>query len=66
MEAIFAILVSATKKERAYLNYPEVHNGVEADLRVCPSLLPVDLYISGCPPHSLTILDGMLRLLGRL
>lgn len=30
------------------------------------SLLPVDLYIPGCPPHPLTILDGLLRLLGRL
>jgi Ni,Fe-hydrogenase III small subunit/Pyruvate/2-oxoacid:ferredoxin oxidoreductase delta subunit len=30
------------------------------------SLLPVDLYIPGCPPHPLTILDGLLRLLGRI
>lgn len=32
----------------------------------CDSLLPVDLYIPGWPPHPLTILDGLLRLLGRL
>jgi Ni,Fe-hydrogenase III small subunit len=38
---------------------PEVHDG-------CGSLLPVDLYIPGCPPHPITILDGLLRLLGRL
>jgi len=37
----------------------EVHNGVDG-------LVPVDLYVPGCPPHPLTILDGLLRLLGRL
>ena len=37
----------------------EVRNGATA-------LLPVDLFIPGCPPHPITILDGLLRLLGRL
>jgi Ni,Fe-hydrogenase III small subunit/ferredoxin len=38
---------------------PEVHNGIG-------DLLPVDLYIPGCPPHPYTVLDGLLRMLGRL
>lgn len=42
-----------------YADNPEQHNGVT-------DLLPIDLYIPGCPPHPFTILDGLLRLLGRL
>lgn len=42
-----------------FVDNPEVHNG-------CGALVPVDLFIPGCPPHPLTILDGLLRLLGRL
>ena len=42
-----------------YIDHKEVHNGAE-------SVVPVDLYIPGCPPHPLTILDGLLRLLGKL
>jgi Ni,Fe-hydrogenase III small subunit len=38
---------------------PAVGNGVPDDL-------PVDLWVPGCPPHPLTTLDGLLRLLGRM
>lgn len=37
----------------------EVLDGVPPDI-------PVDLWIAGCPPHPFTVLDGVLRLLGRL
>lgn len=42
-----------------FCHSPEAHQGVG-------DLLPVDLYIPGCPPHPYTALDGLLRLLGRI
>src|SRR5260370_37578957 len=42
-----------------YINHSEVSSGAD-------SVVPVDLYVPGCPPHPLTILDGLLRLLGRI
>ncbi len=42
-----------------FVDHPEVNNGVD-------SVLPVDLYIPGCPPHPITILDGLLRFLKRI
>lgn len=38
---------------------PEVADGVG-------NLLPVDLWVPGCPPHPFTVLDGLLRLLGAI
>jgi Ni,Fe-hydrogenase III small subunit/Pyruvate/2-oxoacid:ferredoxin oxidoreductase delta subunit len=42
-----------------YAGHAETHGGVS-------SLLPVDLFIPGCPPHPLTILDGLLSALGAI
>jgi Ni,Fe-hydrogenase III small subunit len=42
-----------------YAGSERVHDGVGGDLTP-------DLFVPGCPPHPLTILDGLLRLLGRL
>lgn len=42
-----------------YAGHPEVHDGAAA-------LLPVDLFVPGCPPHPLTILHALLELLQKL
>lgn len=42
-----------------FAGHPEVAGGADA-------VVPVDLYIPGWPPHPLTILDGLLRLLDRV
>jgi len=42
-----------------FRDHPEIKNGAD-------QVLPVDLYVPGCPPHPFTILDGLLRLLGRI
>ncbi|MFH1067832.1 MAG: NADH-quinone oxidoreductase subunit NuoB [bacterium] len=42
-----------------FAEHQEVHKGVD-------EIIPVDLYIPGCPPHPYTIFDGLLRLLGKV
>lgn len=42
-----------------FVDHDEQNNG-------CDHVVPVDMYVPGCPPHPLTILDGILRLLGRI
>jgi len=42
-----------------FRDHPEVLNGAN-------DILPVDLFVPGCPPHPITILDGLLRLLGKI
>jgi Ni,Fe-hydrogenase III small subunit/formate hydrogenlyase subunit 6/NADH:ubiquinone oxidoreductase subunit I len=42
-----------------FAGHSQVNNGAA-------SVIPIDLFIPGWPPHPITILDGLLRLLGRL
>ena len=40
-----------------YIDQPEVHNGAA-------SIVPVDVFVPGCPPHPLTTLHALLAALG--
>jgi Ni,Fe-hydrogenase III small subunit/ferredoxin len=42
-----------------YLDHAEVHNGAA-------SVVPVDVFVPGCPPHPLTILHALLAVVRRL
>src|SRR5207253_5890183 len=41
-----------------YLGHPEQGGGAD-------TVVPVDLYVPGCPPHPYTILEGLIGLLGK-
>ncbi len=40
-----------------FRGHPEASAGLD-------EILPVDLYVPGCPPHPMTILEGLLQLVG--
>lgn len=40
--------------------------GLDQQLGGAASVVPVDLHVPGCPPHPLTILEGLLRMIGRI
>ncbi len=42
-----------------YIGHAEAHDGAG-------QIVPVDLWVPGCPPHPLTILDALLRLQDRI
>jgi Ni,Fe-hydrogenase III small subunit len=42
-----------------YIGSPEASDGAAG-------VIPIDLFVPGCPPHPLTLLDALLRLMGRL
>jgi len=42
-----------------YIGSPEASDGAAG-------VVKVDLFVPGCPPHPLTLLDGLLRLIGKI
>lgn len=59
-EPCFVIAVGACAISGGpFAGNPEVSDGIEGWTKI-------DLYVPGCPPHPVTILDGLLRLLGRI
>lgn len=77
--AVSANMLSALEKTYEAIPDPRIvvatgacaiSGGVFADSETVvggvPPSIPVDLWVPGCPPHPLTVMDGLLRLLGRL
>ncbi|MBX9877035.1 MAG: NADH-quinone oxidoreductase subunit NuoB [Candidatus Obscuribacterales bacterium] len=42
-----------------------VHKGSYTEANGVDSVLPVDVYIPGCPPHPWSIIDGVLKAMGK-
>lgn len=42
-----------------------VHRGSYTEANGVDSVLPVDVYIPGCPPHPSSIIDGVLKAMGK-
>jgi NADH:ubiquinone oxidoreductase subunit B-like Fe-S oxidoreductase len=42
-----------------------IYQQSEKALHGAENMLPVDLYVPGCPPHPATLLEALVRFIGR-